>query len=255
MGRHDAATAPLLVLLPHAGGTSWSFGATLRRLGGAARPRVVEYPGHGVRRLEPLAHTLPKLVTDARAQLTGLLDPSRPLVIAGHSMGSLVALELARALQTAGVRVDHLVVSGREPADVATFWQPLHRRPPEGVVAELSSLGGIPPALLDDPALLRRFLPAIVRDLEIAETWTSPAQPRLSCPVTAVHGRRDRLVRAALMPGWSRFTSVGHEVVELAGGHMVTEDEDYAAVLSRVVRSCIAARSADLTTDLTAQGR
>ncbi|MGW2126625.1 thioesterase II family protein, partial [Streptomyces sp. NPDC001758] len=36
-----------------------------------------------------------------------------PLTLFGHSMGALVAFEVARRIERAGGRVDHLFVSGR----------------------------------------------------------------------------------------------------------------------------------------------
>lgn len=224
------------MLLPHAGGTSWSYGALVRRLRDRARCSVVEYPGHGTRRREPLARELPELVADARAQVRAVLEPGVPVVVAGHSMGSLVALELVRALERDDVPVRHLVVSGREPADVASFWRPLHPRPHDEVADELTRLGGVPQVLRDDRDAMRHFLPAILADLRIAETWTSAREPRLGCPITTVHGRDDELVRADLMPGWDGFTTAGCEVVELDGGHMVVERDRYARLLDAVLQ-------------------
>jgi surfactin synthase thioesterase subunit len=102
-----------LLCLPFAGAGA-SFFRPWRRLGVEGVDVVpVQLPGREARIAEPL-------YTDVHEAADGLLpelladlpDPAGPLALFGHSLGAVLAYELARRLVTAGVAVDRLFVSG-----------------------------------------------------------------------------------------------------------------------------------------------
>lgn len=88
------ATDPLVVLIHGAGHDRriwWAVTLGLSRLGWQVS--APDLPGHGADERAPCP-----TIEEYAAALAAGLDPERPIVAVGHSMGSLVALELALRL-------------------------------------------------------------------------------------------------------------------------------------------------------------
>src|SRR5512139_1553958 len=209
--------APVLICLPHAGGTAAAFFA----LAGALQPdvavRAVQYPGRQDRRLEPAFVVLDDLVArlvEAVRPLTG-----RPYALFGHSMGAVLAYETTLRLEEEGAPPPRwLFVSGRRapsrhrPDDV-------HRGSDDELLAHVGRLGGISPELLDDPDVRAMALPALRADYTLIENYRAEPGRTTSCPVTALVGDRDALVSPDEAAAWKEHTRSGFELEYFAGDH------------------------------------
>lgn len=98
-----------LLCLPHAGGSAPFYLPFARALAPDVDVLTVQYPGRQDRRHEPCIDS----ITDLADSLTGEVLPwaDRPLAIFGHSMGAMIAFELALRLERQGTQP--LVVSPR----------------------------------------------------------------------------------------------------------------------------------------------
>src|SRR6516225_8587755 len=83
-----------LFCIPHAGAGPSSFRAWRNIFGDSIDVVPVACPGREGRFVEPLPATLDDLVRDLTVSLTPRLN--MPFALLGHSMGALVAFELAR---------------------------------------------------------------------------------------------------------------------------------------------------------------
>ncbi|WP_344525887.1 thioesterase II family protein [Streptomyces albiaxialis] len=237
----DAAAARV-VCLPHAGGTAGYYAPWGTELPRGVELSAVQYPGREDRILEPPPARLDALVADIAAALLPLTD--RPLTLYGHSLGAVVAYEVARRLETAyGVTPAHLVVSGRRAPSVPVCGD-LHRRPDEELVAELARLGGTRAELLRDPGVRSVLLPAVRADFALAETYTHRPGPPLACPVTAVIGTADTEVDEAQARRWAAHTTGAFAFHALPGGHFFSVP-DRAPVLALLAGATGAARPPD----------
>ena len=204
-----------LFCLPYAGGS-----ASLYRLWGSALgPSVevvpVELPGRGRRMGEALVTDFASLVDGLATAMRPLLD--KPYALFGHSLGSTVAFELARALRdyrpaellfvSAGI-APHLP-DPNIPDDLSD----------DGLVAELRRRGATPPELFDEPELLEIFLPIIRADFELIEAYQLAPGAPLAFPVTAIAGTRDPEVDAEGVAAWKEHTSAAFRVVTIEGDH------------------------------------
>jgi surfactin synthase thioesterase subunit len=221
------ATAPggmTLVCVPGAGARPGVFGPLAKALDGI-NVFAGQLPGHGRRiREQPL--------TSAKEVIAGLAPAvaravaragNGKLVVFGHSMGAVVALDLARALQESGLQPDHLIVaSSKAPADI---WreEPWHTLPDDELVARLVALGAEPEPFAI-PELRAFALPLLRADLQIVETIDPAPRTPLGCPVTAVTGTDDPDAPPDCLTAWERETAAGLHTRIIDGGHYLLEE-------------------------------
>ncbi|MFG2645261.1 thioesterase II family protein [Streptomyces sp. NPDC048370] len=162
------------------------------------------------------------LHADLLTALAALPDEARPRRVAlfGHSLGAVLAYELARRLATTpDVRLVRLFASGSpHPAE------PRAARATglddDAFLARVNEFAGYADEALDDPELRELVLPTLRADVEMHESYVPADDRLLAVPVTTLRGTADTLVRRSEAEAWDRTTDAGHRHVELDGGHM-----------------------------------
>ncbi|GAA1507236.1 alpha/beta fold hydrolase [Sphaerisporangium rubeum] len=213
-----------LYCLPHAGGGAAHYNRWRPVLPGVL-VTPLELPGHGTRLAEPPIRDMNALV----ASLVATISTTIPFVLFGHSFGALVAYELALRLPPESLA--GLVVSGRNAPSEPPAADPLHVLPDGPFIARLRRLGGMPEELLDDPGLLRLYLPALRADLEMSATGRPAADPRLRAPITVFGAWDDDLTRPDGLAAWARETTGPFELAMLPGGHFFLRDPGFPVLL------------------------
>ncbi|MEU4410181.1 alpha/beta fold hydrolase [Streptosporangium sp. NPDC023963] len=222
-----------LFCFPHAGGSANFYRSWHHTLPPAVEVRAVQYPGRADRRADSLiddAHHIAKLVTDAMAPL---LD--RPVALFGHSMGALIAYEVARELEARGRGVVHLFASGRHaPHDHRTG--DAHTTD-DDLISDLVRLGGVEEEHLADPVIRELTLPVVRNDYRVDETYRHRPGGPLHCPVTAILGDRDPEVTPEQAARWSELTRDRFAARVLDGDHfyLVPRRTDVVAHVLRTV--------------------
>ncbi|HEY4453509.1 MAG TPA: alpha/beta fold hydrolase [Pseudonocardiaceae bacterium] len=220
---HPAPERPVsLVCLPHAGGAASSFFGFSAAMDASAEVVVVQYPGRQNRwRDEPFAN-LPSLA-DAVSDAV-LRHLPGPVALFGHSMGAAVAFEVTRRLERAGRAPVRLFASGsRAPSLERT--EGVHELDDDGLIAELTRLGGTDPRLLEDREMLEMMLPAVRADYTAIETYRAPDDARVGCPVTVLTGDNDPRTTLDSARAWARHTTADCDVREYPGGHFFLFDD------------------------------
>ncbi|MEV1293166.1 alpha/beta fold hydrolase [Pseudonocardia sp. NPDC049635] len=206
-----------LVCLPHAGGGASAFRGWSALLPEAVELVVVQYPGREDRFGEPMVDRMTVLAERIAVDLAGVLD--RPYVLFGHSMGSAVAYEVARALRALGLPAPRrLVASGRE-APVRPRGGQVHLGDDDALVAELDRLGGTAAEILADPELRAAVLGYVRNDYRLIETYRPGPPEPLDCPVTVFTGDRDPELDAERAREWAALGDGRVDVVTFPGGH------------------------------------
>jgi medium-chain acyl-[acyl-carrier-protein] hydrolase len=220
-----------LICFSHAGGAASTF-----RLWPAGLPDwlevwAVQLPGHGSRWNEPPIRTIPALVDTLVPVLLPCLR--RPFAFFGHSMGAVLASEVARALaERAGVVPRHLFVSSRRPPNMLASETNLHTLPDVELIKEVDRrYGGVPSELLNSSDLLALLIPALRADLAALETFQPSNGVLLPCPISAFGGTQDSAVPRSHLEAWRDRTDGRFRVRLFPGDHFYL-DSQRAALLA-----------------------
>lgn len=238
-----ASSAPMhLVWFHHAGGHGDSYRAMAACLPPNWRVSLIEYPGRGA-----LAH-LP--ARDNLAELAAWLLPQvlprapEPLAFFGHSMGAMVAHEVARQMVARQSPAPiWLGASGhRAPSCARQAGEALHRLPDALLVERLQRLGALP-----THAITADYLRLMRTDLRACETHhvaDSAPKDALPCALSTFAGDADPMARPQDMQLWSHQVSgtVRHHV--LSGGHFFLAGLRRRQVIDLIVQDVEHARRA-----------
>ena len=205
-----------LVCLPHAGGSATFYFPVAQALSPDIDVLAVQYPGRQDRRHEPFLTSIGAIADRVAELLSDKTD--RPLGLFGHSMGAMVAYEVARRLEQAGTPVAGLFVSGRR-APSRQRDENVHTRTDDGVMAELRRLSGTEMDLLGDEDVVRMILPVVRNDYRAVETYRHTPGPPLSTSVVAFTGTDDPVASVDEVASWEDHTTGDFELVTLEGGH------------------------------------
>ncbi|MFC8246911.1 thioesterase II family protein [Streptomyces chartreusis] len=214
-------TAPLLrlVCVPYAGGGTAAFQGWSDLLPETIEPWFLRLPGREARFREEPRTDVPVLVKEAAAVLGPALDG--PYALFGHSLGALIAFELARELRRSyGKEPVHLSVSARSAPHLPLRHAVVHQLPDDLLLEALDQrFNAIPPAIRDDPQMRALYLPVLRADVTLLETYAhTPAAP-LSCPVTAYGGEDDPEFGPGELEGWEQHTASAYRLRVFPGGH------------------------------------
>jgi surfactin synthase thioesterase subunit len=182
---------------------------------------AVQYPGRQERRGEPVVESVTELADLVAEALRPWLD--RPFALFGHSLGAVLAFEVARRLEREERVPLGLFASGHRAPHVARRGS-VHLLDDDGLIAELRRLSGTDAALLADEELLRLVLPCVRADYKAAETYRYEPGPPLRCPIAGFTGDADPLVPVDELRPWSEHTSGGFELQVHPGGHFYLND-------------------------------
>ncbi|CAL9373186.1 Thioesterase PikA5 [Nocardiopsis dassonvillei] len=207
-----------VVLFPHAGGTANFYRDWSADLPEEYALVAVQYPGRETRPDEPLPERLEDLAEGAAAALEGHL--AGPYALFGHSMGALVAYETAHRLAAGPLGPPvRLFVSARPAPGSEGPATGTHLLDDDRLVAVIEKLGGTPPGLLDDPYLRSLALPPVRGDYRLLDAYRPVDPAPLDVPVTALAGADDPAAAPAEVDRWGGFTTRGHVLEVLPGGH------------------------------------
>ncbi|MCR6483370.1 alpha/beta fold hydrolase [Amycolatopsis sp. OK19-0408] len=193
-GEPSARARVRLFCLPYAGGAASSYHPWWQHRDGAVDVVPIQLPGRENRVGEDPATDLHALVDS----LVDVVAGYEPFALFGHSMGALIAYELAG--RTAPER---LFVSGSVAPGTLTGTGTTYRWPRHEVIAELRRLNGTPAAVLDDDDLLNLLLPRLRADWQVADTYR-PSTARVAAPISAFGGTSDPDVPLAGLLAWRK---------------------------------------------------
>jgi medium-chain acyl-[acyl-carrier-protein] hydrolase len=219
-----------LICFHHAGGGAYGFRPWATALPVAVELVAVQLPGRENRRGEAAVCSAEAVLDALAPALEGALD--RPCIFFGHSLGAVLAYLMALRLQGAGAAapVRLFLSAAGPPPDVPSVDPPLSDA---AVIRQVSRLGGTPQAVLDDPALMRAFMPTLRADFELLASCAARGAVRLEAPLTLLAGADDRTLDRGALDAWAGRTTATIERRLFPGGHFYLQ-RAHAEVLTLI---------------------
>lgn len=206
-----------LFCLPYAGGSAMFYARWRRLLPSWIDVRPVEWPGRGARMDEALATDPHALASQLARELAAQVD--QPYALFGHSLGALIAFELAHCLLDRGARAPAMLfASGAEAPAVrdGRRWRlPLSD---DALLQEMRDLRGTPAEALSNAELMQSALPVLRADFLMCGAYVYRRRLALPCPLQVFGGAEDETSREALQ-AWRQETAASFRLDVLPGHH------------------------------------
>ena len=207
-----------LFCFPHAGAGPLAYREWFRLMPSEIEVCGVRLPGRECRITEPPLRDLSTMVQRLAEGLAPRLG--QRFALFGHSMGAIVAFELAHFLRShGGPQPAHLFVSGHRAPHLPRQHEELSNLDDSTLLEELRKLGGSPEAALNHAELMDLLLPMLRADFAVCETYAYVPRHPLHCPITALGGLQDPYVDREQLEAWRQHTQGDFSVRMFAGDH------------------------------------
>ena len=197
-----------------------------RKLAHWLHVQPVELPGRGARFDEPLQTDMRALALQlAREQLPSL---KAPYALFGHSLGALLASEMAHAFRALGAAEPvALFASGTAAPNMRSDYDRGLAEPQsdEQLIDQLRTLQGTAEEALDNRELMSLTLPILRADFLMCGRFRPAVRAPLTCPVHVLGGTTDRAT-AEQLNGWREETEGGFSIDMFSGGHFFIHEHE-----------------------------
>ncbi|XP_067657009.1 S-acyl fatty acid synthase thioesterase, medium chain-like [Haliotis asinina] len=215
-----------LICLPWGGGGSIFYAGWGRLMSENIEVVGVTLPGREARIDEKCCDDLEEIITDIiNVMKSRYMD--KPFILFGHSMGSLLAYELAcrlksqtgqepRKMYLSGISAPHSPMRQRLNID--------HNATDQEFIEALGSLGGTPKEVLENEEIMKFILPTLRADntmLDRFDFTPSDGQPPFTCPMSFFDGKDDAKHD---IEAWKSLTTGQFTLTMMPGGHFYLRD-------------------------------
>jgi len=215
-----------LFCFPYAGGAASIYRTWPQHLPADVEVCAVQLPGRENRIQEQPFSDMGELVAALLANLLPYLD--KPFALFGHSMGALIAYEVAQALQRAGSpQPSQIFVSGRRAPTLPERDPPLHGQPTDDalLLAIQQRYNNLPAILLQDAELKALYAPLLRADFTLVERYQPSSLAPLACPISAFGGDADPFASEAELQGWHSLIASRFALQLFAGAHFYLQEQ------------------------------
>jgi surfactin synthase thioesterase subunit len=175
---------------------------------------AVELPGRGQRTGESPYDNLDHLIADLKPALTAMLD--KPYAFFGHSLGALLAFEMARSLRRTTLNQPSVIFISSAPA-LTTY--PRHHIDYATLEKDLFK------SKSSDSNLRQSLQKLLKDDLRLLKHYRYAPEAPLHIPLVVVYGDADDRVSQAQAERWEMETHADIKVIARPGGHRYIEHD------------------------------
>ncbi len=228
-----------LFCFPFAGGTARYYSPWQGPLKPAVDLRAIELAGRGRRITEAMYPDMKALLQDVLDQIRPTLFQG-PYAFFGHSMGGLIAYELALMIKEQGLPAPkHIFFSGRCAPGIERKRTIYHQLSDEDFKAEVMKLGAAPREIFDEPELAELFLPILRNDFRVSETHTYNKEiTALDYDISVLVGRAEPYAEHEIA-SWHHHTKQRCSIHYFPGGHFfINQQQDW--ILAYIINTLMA---------------
>ena len=230
------ATAPRdkdrLFCFPYAGGGS-VYRGWARALSELVAVIPVLLPGREQRSGEAFA-------TDLRAlarEIAHDMNDDLPRIFYGHSMGAVMAFEVACELRNLGKPLPLALMVGAARAPIYRLnWQVPPDPTDEEFAEQVQKLEGAPAELWQDPEARAMLLPQLSADARMYRRYVYEPRDPLPIPIYVYGGVRDPNVQREHLEGWQQHTTLPLELRMFESGHFFLQEPEFLQSLEQDLR-------------------
>ncbi len=204
-----------------AGGNTSLFASLSQELAGMFDVVCIELPGRGHRIHEKPYTDLDLLINDIIPQLETLTD--KPFLFFGHSMGGVVAFELARELEKCKKPMPlKLFISSTPGLTTYSKTEVDHTLADEELYNMFPHLQ---PDVIGDNEFHTILMKILRSDLQLLNNYTYMKKDKLNIPIIALYGDEDDRVKKEQAEKWESETSNLFKLINRPGGHRYIEHD------------------------------
>jgi surfactin synthase thioesterase subunit/acyl carrier protein len=182
---------------------------------------MVELPGRVGSTGERSYTSLSALIHDMIPVLIPMLD--KPFYFFGHSMGGLLAFELALTLRKSNLNLPAKIFISSTPALTTYSQQDVDHTMTEQRLIEM--FPHLDKATIGDDALQVMLVDLLRKDLQLIGSYQYVKEDPLPVPLVIIHGIDDSRVKKEQSDQWRRETSSSFRVISRPGGHRYIDDD------------------------------
>jgi surfactin synthase thioesterase subunit len=212
---------PTLYIFPHAGGSAEYYVPFAKAFSSDIKRIAVRYPGRAG------THDLGSFtsISDLADKVCRMVPPpdqsEEKVAFFGHSMGGLLAFEVARRFEVAGSPIAALFVSAcAAPGRVGYEHIPESDR---GLLDAVNQMTGVNPEFLENEEFAAKILPTL-RGLKAISKYDCPPEATVSCPIFAFLGDDDEVATYDKVSPWSERTTSEFSLRVFPGHHFYLTD-------------------------------
>lgn len=197
-----------LLCVPYAGGGRMAFRGWAQLLPPQVEPYVLQLPAREERMGQPALQSWSPMMAAVIRALAAL--PPAPTAIYGHSLGALIALDIARWMEADQPgRLQHLFVAARpwpgHPAAAADIAD-LPDLADDALLEAMDRRYGSLSTGMSHPEIRDVVMPTLRADLRLLADHRHHHGPGLRSPLTVLAGDRDPATPAESVTGWRNET-------------------------------------------------
>ncbi len=214
---------PKLYIFPHAGGSAQFYAPFAKAFSTDIKCIAIQYPGRGGNHDLGSFTSIPDLADRVWRMLSAQQDIGAQVGLFGHSMGGLLAFEVARRFEGQANPVAALFVSAcAAPGRIGYEYIPESDR---GLLSAVSEVTGVNPEFLENEEFAAKILPTL-RGLKAISKYDCPPDATVSCPIFAFLGDDDEVATYEKVAPWAERTSsdFSARVFSAPGHHFYLND-------------------------------
>jgi medium-chain acyl-[acyl-carrier-protein] hydrolase len=202
--RHNQ-TCLRLFCFPYAGGGASIYRQWQTQMIDGIDVCPVQLPGREGRIEEPPCSDMRRLIKEMAYHLKAFF--TAPFALFGHSMGGMIAYELARYLSNGpGAFPVHLFISASFPPHMLKQQSLVHRLPEAEFADMMERRGGMPKPILQNEEFRKLVLPILRADFALVENASHDNHGTLDIPFTVLSGDEDSSLSPETIDGWRGYT-------------------------------------------------
>jgi surfactin synthase thioesterase subunit len=216
-----------LFCFPYAGGSAVIYNNWRKYLSPSIELMPIELAGRGKRYNDLLYNSINEAVEDVFNTIKVDIT-NHSYAFYGHSMGALLAYELARKIKLMKMpEPKHVFFSGRGAPHVKNEKdKKYHLMDNEEFKEEVIKLGGTPPEFFEHKELIDFMLPMLKNDFRLADvTFCDREIEAFDFDISVFLGKDEDEINSEQIDGWKNHTNGLCSIYHFNGGHFFILDE------------------------------